>query len=78
MAKKTSTSLEDFVKQKIIDDCVVCALPDDIREQLESASDKSIKRNDQLAWLETLGHGEIGSRELNRHYSGRHPRVSSG
>jgi hypothetical protein len=76
MTKKKSTpTLEEFLIQKQIKECNVCALPDEIRAQVEGAGSKGRKRADQLAWLEAIGHGEVTDSSLSKHYSARHPRV---
>jgi len=65
-------ALVDFMKQKKREACRVCHLPDEVRAQLRSASDKKIRRKDQLEWLREEIHAEITSGELDQHYSGRH------
>lgn len=77
MSKESALSLEEFIVEKKRQECAVCQLPDEIRAQLEGASDKKIKRTVQLEWLKSLGYDEVDNHALNKHYSGRHKRVDN-
>lgn len=76
---KGKLSLTEFAMSKRRRDCKVCQLPSDVRDQLvgneakdiRSASDRGIKRPVQIEWLKEIGY-DISSRDLTRHYSGRH------
>lgn len=72
---KTKTevrSLSDFVKAKKRADCPVCALPDDIREQLVEAGRKKIGRRDQVEWLNQEVGVDVTYDDLTSHCNARH------
>lgn len=52
--------------------CRVCGLPDEVREQLRTASDRGIRRRDQLDWLRLHVGVDIADAELTTHRNGRH------
>jgi len=75
MSKATATpvrSLADFVRQKRRESCPVCKLPQEVRDQLATASDKGHKRRDVLEWLKVDAGVPITDTELTAHRNGRH------
>lgn len=70
--KSEPRSLVDFMRAKRRAACKVCQLPDDVREQLRTASDKDIKRRDVLEWLRTEVGSDITDAELTSHKAGHH------
>lgn len=64
--------LVDYVKAKRREACRVCQLPDDVRDQLATASDKGIKRGVVLEWLRESVGIKITDSELTVHKNGRH------
>ena len=73
MGKQTQVlGLMDFMRAKRREACPVCKLPAEVRAQLDTASDKGIKRKDVLEWLRTIVGVPITDAELTAHRTGRH------
>ena len=64
--------LVDFMRQKRREACPVCRLSAEVRSQLDTASDKGIKRKDVLEWLHRVVGSPITDAELTAHRTGRH------
>lgn len=72
MAKpKEAPTLVEFYLAKKREGCRVCALPEDVMEQMRQAKSRKIQRALQLEWLAKLGY-KLTVRDLDSHYSGRH------
>ncbi len=69
---KGGRSLMDYVHEKRRAECPVCRLPDVIREQMATASDRKIKRSVVLAWLSDEHKIGLSDADLTSHYSGHH------
>lgn len=69
---KPKRSLKQFERDKRKAGCKVCALPEDVRQQLREASEKKIKVNVQLEWLRVEYEAHITLTELQTHRSGKH------
>ncbi len=65
-------SLVEFMRQKRREACPVCALPEDVRAQLATASDKGITQKHVLEWLRSAIGASITKDELTGHRNGRH------
>jgi len=65
-------SLVDFMQDRRRAECPVCHLAEDIRDQLRRATDRKVKRADQLEWLITVVGATVTNADLDAHYSGRH------
>jgi hypothetical protein len=65
-------SLTDFVKAERRKECPVCQLPEEAREQMRVAQNKSIRRATVIAWLAQAYGVTITDEALNTHYSGKH------
>ena len=65
-------SLLDYMQDKRRAECPVCKLAEDIRDQLRRATDRKVKRADQLTWLTEVVGVAITNSDLDAHYSGRH------
>ena len=72
MAKAEPRTLVDFVKDKRRASCVVCKLPDIIRQQVRAASEKKISRRTVLEWLETECGAKITDADIATHSNGHH------
>ena len=75
MSKATTApvlGLVDFMRQKRREACPVCKLPQEVREQLATASDKGITQKYVLEWLRTTVGVPITKDELTGHRNGRH------
>jgi hypothetical protein len=62
----------DRTREKRREGCVLCKLPDDVKEQLRSASRKKIPREVVLEWLNKELGFEISINAFQRHAQGRH------
>jgi len=69
---KGGLSLVEYARKKRAADCPVCHLPEGIRQQMLTASDKKIKRSVVLAWLAEEHGITIDDAVLTVHYSGKH------
>jgi hypothetical protein len=67
-------SLVEYVRERRRADCVVCKLPDEIRQQISTAADKKIKRAVVIAWLQEEQSVRISEDELTVHANARHDR----
>ena len=84
MAPKTKTqkpttavrSLNDFLLEKRREGCPICALPADVKEQLRKASKASIRRAEQIEWLESEFKIRLTAEQFNSHHSGRHEQAA--
>jgi len=65
-------SLTSFAFHQRIKDCPVCALPEEIIEQLCIARKKKIPRTVVVEWLRDVMQFKIGPSDLEVHYNGRH------
>lgn len=65
-------SLVDFMRQQRKAACSVCKLPEAVRAQLATASDKGITQKHVLEWLHTALGEPITKDELTSHRNGRH------
>ena len=73
MAKaKAVRSLTEYVRDQRIAECPICGLPDEIRTQMQVASEKKIKRRIVLEWLREEQGTAFTTDQLNRHYNGHH------
>ena len=76
MAKKSVNrevvTLVDFQREKRKESCPVCQLPDDVREQIRTASSKKIKRSMVIEWLREAVGVTLTDRELTAHANARH------
>lgn len=75
MSKSKDTpvmSLVDYARAKRREDCPVCALPEDIRQQIVMASDRGIRRRQVIEWLREIVKAQITEQELTTHRNGRH------
>lgn len=68
----TGLSLMEFVKKQRRADCAVCQLPEPLRRQMLSASEKKIKRAVVLSWLKEEHGIEISNEALTSHHSAHH------
>lgn len=79
MSGKASTAkpLSVFMRDKAKADCVICKLPDEIRNQLgKPASRLGFSRPDQIEWLRTAcGAVNVNLAALNTHLNSRHDEV---
>lgn len=65
-------SLIEFMKEKRRKACPVCAIPEDIREEMGVARSRKIKRPDVVEWLNNVMGFKITNADLDGHYSGKH------
>lgn len=72
MAEDKGLSLLDYVRKKKQKACVVCALPETLRQQMLNASEKKIRRATIIAWLKEMHEVEVTAPELASHVNGRH------
>jgi hypothetical protein len=70
--KSEIMSLHEFARLQRREGCPVCKLPDYIREQIITASDRGIKRRQVLEWLREKVGVAISDQELSVHRNGRH------
>ena len=68
-------SLMEYVREKRKESCPVCALPDAVREQMASASDRKIKRSVVVAWLRDEHKAEVSEDDINSHVNARHDKA---
>lgn len=71
-ADTPSLNLVAFMRQKRREACCVCHLSADVRSQLNTATDKGIRRKDVLEWLHAVVGVSITDAELTAHKNGRH------
>lgn len=74
-SRPAARSLADFMLEKRREGCPICALPDDVKEQLRKARKASIRRAEQIEWLESEFGLKLSSDLFNAHHSGRHEQV---
>lgn len=72
MAEDRGLSLVEYARKKRTADCAVCALPDDIRQQMAGASDKKIKKATVIAWLKEQRDIQITASDMTTHVNGHH------
>jgi hypothetical protein len=75
--KPQGRSLAAFVHEKRKQDCKVCALSPEIREEMIQASKKKIRQADVIEWLRAEQGVSLDDSDLASHYSGKHDRVYS-
>lgn len=71
-ATKSKRSLAEFMQAKRRAGCVVCALPNAVRDQLKDASKHKIKRAEQIEWLESEFGMKLTRAAFDAHTNGRH------
>lgn len=69
-------SLAEFLAEKRREGCPICALSDDVKAQLKLASKRSVKRADQIEWLEAELGVTLTTEQITAHYSGQHERAA--
>lgn len=69
---KPKRSLVDFVRAKKKRDCPICRLPAEIRQQLQDAREKKIRRSEQLEWLAVEYGIKLTAAQFDTHNSARH------
>lgn len=74
--RPAARSLADFLLEKRREGCPICALPDDVKAQLRLASKRSIKRAEQIEWLESEVGVTLTVDQFNAHHSGRHEQAA--
>jgi len=71
---KKGRSLVEFMHDKRRQDCRICALPQDVRQEMLTASKKKYRQADVLEWLKADRDIDISEQEMASHYSGKHDR----
>ena len=65
-------SLVEYARDRRRDGCSVCALPEEIRNQMSRASEKKIRRPVVLAWLRDEHNISIQDTDMTVHVNGHH------
>lgn len=73
---KGGLSLVAYVQQKRRESCPVCALPDGLRQQMATASDRKIKRAVVVAWLRDEHGASVSEDDINTHVNARHDKAA--
>jgi hypothetical protein len=78
IAKKPAAarSLSEFLLEKRREGCPICALAADVKEQLRKASKASVRRAEQIEWLESEFKVKLTVEQFNAHHSGRHEQAA--
>lgn len=72
VAHPSGRSLIEYVLARRREACAVCALPDDIRAQLQAARDKKIERRVIRAWLQAEHGKDIADSVFTSHSAAHH------
>lgn len=71
-APPSGRSLTEFLLAKRREACAVCALPDDIRDQIASAREKRIERRVIREWLDEDCGIKVPDAAFTTHSNGHH------
>lgn len=71
-AKKTARSLREFASDQRKATCPVCALPAEVRRQINTRNVRAIKVGSVLAWLKAEHGATITLAQYSAHTNGRH------
>jgi hypothetical protein len=69
---KPAKSLTEFLLDKRREGCPLCALSQDVKDQLKLATKRSIKRAEQMEWLAEEFGLKFTVEQFNTHHAGRH------
>lgn len=69
---KAPRALLTFVQDKRREKCPVCALPEEVRQQIREARDKKVDRRTIREWLKSEYGREIPETNYTTHSNGHH------